>query len=211
MEPTNEMDLGVLDETIARVRSRLRQRVESPYAAEADTTFDNEPEHVAGWLRSAQEACLAGEYLGRRHEDPTVETIYVEMNRFEHNCDEWFVDAFACGPPAVAGAPTVISPEFDRIVGIFLGDARTPRLTLTGMERLQTVFDRYYGESQDAVAEDLATSLVRLSLFQLFARACAVAQTDRLHVAAAVHDEYFFAMWPTPSEVRNEGGPPARS
>ena len=211
MEPTNEMDLRVLDEALARVRSGLRQRVESPYAAEADTTFDNEPEDVARWLRSAQEACLAGEYLGRRSEDPAVETVYVEMNRFEDNYDEWFVDAFACGPSAVAGAPTIISPEFDRIVGVFLGDARTPRLTLTGMETLQTLFDRHYRESQDAVAEDLATSLVRLSLFHLLARACAVAQTDRLRVAAAVHDEYFFGVWPPPSEVRNEGGPPATS
>lgn len=181
-------------ETLRSIRERLRAQAGSPFADAADATFDNDPRDVAAWLRRASALARDREYLIARPWHPAPETIYVEMNRFEMNPDRWMMDAFACGPPRQPGEPIDISPAFDTKVGLLLGDIRLPSLTLTGMEPLQALFAAYHPSGAPAESIALATSLVRLSFFELLERACR-ATPFPMRVAAAVHDEDEIASW----------------
>lgn len=192
--------MAVRETTYARlervVRRWLRkaqlQRAIDCCEAELETLPGSEYQQALGrsWLSQTREVArwLAGFYR-TASKAGAVRALYCEMNRFEINPDEWYVDAFAYDSFGGAG-------ERGWLVEWNKTTADGNRLVLRGMADLQLLFERDYGDeppSSVRAASEVAILLLSLRMQELINAAAAQArESGRLKqdvpVLAAVHD-----------------------
>lgn len=142
------------------------------------------------WLRQTREASRwLVRFYGTASKAIPVRTLYCEMNRFEINPDEWYLDAFAYD---FFGDPD----DLGWLVGWKKSSAGRGRFVLHGMSDLQELFARDYGdEPPDKVRapSEVAILLLTLRMQELVYAAARQARLagrlpDDVPVLAAAHD-----------------------
>jgi hypothetical protein len=114
---------GDLNFCIDRVSSILRDFSQTPFHQIIDLSFTNDPIDVAKYIQK---------FLVQESKRCEIKAVYAETNGFDINPTEWFFELFAYGTYGGHG-------DYD-----WLADWRSghyPRMKLTGMERLQKVYD----------------------------------------------------------------------
>jgi hypothetical protein len=142
------------------------------------------------WLPQTDKAArwLAGFYR-RALKELQVSAIYCEMNSFEINADEWYVDGFAYdffGEPADPGW----------LCGWQKSTGERERLVLRGMDDLQALFARDYAGAPPADMRPSSEVVMHLLVLRMQELVHAAAQQARhsrglpedVPVLAAVHD-----------------------
>jgi hypothetical protein len=171
---------GQLDRAIAFCEAELASLPQTEYHDMLGRSWVGQTEEasrwIAGFYRSATKALK-------------VRALYCEMNRFEINPDQWYIDAFAYD---FFGDPE----DLGWLVGWkkTTGDER--RLVLPGMADLQALFARDYSEAPPAeirAASQVVMLLVGLRMQELIEAAASQARQSGwlpadVPVLAAVHD-----------------------
>jgi hypothetical protein len=146
------------------------------------------------WLQQTEEAASwLAEFYRRARKKLEVRTIYCEMNSFEINADEWYVDAFAYdffGDTADLGWLCGWKESSDQ-----------RRLVLRGMDDLQALFARdYVDEPPDAVlpSSEVVIHLLTLRMQELIHAAAYAARRsgglpEDIPVLAAVHESHLIS------------------
>lgn len=177
------MTIAALDMELVNARRRLASLV--PDLAQID--FDNDPLVVAAWLDNAAGAAVRREFV--LADDGEPQTLYLWMNDFAFNLDEWFLTSSAAGPEGPA------EDQFawrDALIGEEIGSGlRVPALTLTGMEHVQAWFDRPADASQRSAVEDV----VLMAAFDLVARSLPRSSDVPFRVAMSRGEEWRVCTW----------------
>ena len=172
---------GDVDSCLKRTEVELREIPETPYHQILDLSFSNPSEQVAGHIRRFLQA----------NESKKICSVYLEMNGFDINTDEWYYDLFG----------------FDHNGGHedyeWLCDWQTDHfdgLVLTGMEALQKTYEEFLNsEAQKTVPEhstqeDEMCSLALVQKFQkLIQGATELIGTFDGSIFTTAHDYEFIA------------------
>jgi hypothetical protein len=209
---------GQLDKAIAAAEKKLSKLPESDYHQVLGRSWSDQAEKAAKWLQK-----LARKVATKF----PVSAIYCEMNRFEINTDEWYLDAFAYDR---LGDPD----DLGWLSGWQESTEERSRFVLKGMSDLQAAFQRDYlhddGPNPEIIApSELAILLLTLRMQELVDLAAHVAWKEEwlsqeTLVLSAAHDTGMVCIsktsagekqlrearqiarkTPPPSEVREDG------
>lgn len=173
------IDGAGLDVYAEGLAERLAALGADPFAEAAEARFTTSPETIHSWLLHSAELARS-----RGHDTPMV---YVELNGFDINYDQWHVDAFPLAKLAVADGQ-VHEGSYEEL------PVDVPSLPLAGMERMQDALRWWYegvpSRPPRHAARDLVDELVHARLLQSFRDA---AQVDDLgapgaQIAVTAHD-----------------------
>jgi hypothetical protein len=145
-----------------------------PFHEMLDERFTNPPAEVAEWVTR----------FGAAQSFP-IAAVYLEMNGFSINPDEWFCDAFAYR--RYGG-----HEDYDWLAS--MDSPYVPPLVLTGMESVQRVYATG-GEGDEATrsASDLRSLLVVVRFQRLVARAAPHIRPRDYPILATAHDYDFIS------------------
>jgi len=172
---------GDLKRAIAICEKELAGLSRTEYHAALGRSWLTQTEEAAAWLAAFCRS--AGRAMSLR-------AVYCEMNRFEINPDEWHVHAFAYD---FFGEPE----EADWLVGWKKTSGDRNRFILRGMEDLQALFARDYGDggprAKVRAASEVVILLLTLRMQELIHAAALQARRsgelrEDLPVLAAAHD-----------------------
>jgi hypothetical protein len=193
-----------LDRAVARCEAALSKLRRTGYHAALGRSWLGQTSDAVRWL--------TGFYRAAAKTMP-VRALYCEMNRFEINPDEWYLDAFAYD---FFGDPEDLS----WLVGWKKCSADRGRFVLRGMGDLQALFARDYGDEPPKpvrTASELVVLLLTLRMQELVHGASRQAHQagwlpDDVPVLAAAHDSdlvCFSYGSVVPSVTRREPARPA--
>jgi hypothetical protein len=150
---------GRLNDFIESAENALRTIRETPFHSVIGLSFLHHRDEVASYLDC---------FVLSSNENAPLAAVYCEMNGFAINPDRWFFDAFGY---RVAG--DIGGFDLD-----WLADSDTvsePSFTLTGMERVQEAFAKFYlletKPLSVEIAEELSEHLVTARFMELIAAA----------------------------------------
>lgn len=173
------MRAGDLQKCDERIADALRALPSSPFHIALDLYFTNSPSEVAKQFDA---------FFSRERDRFSIAAAYTETNGFDINPDCWYFDLFAYD--TYGG-----TDDFD-----WLSDWTSnswPEITLTGMERLQAVYDSDAFQDRSYRDASYMTSLLVVSRFQLLiAQASAHMRELRFPLLSTGHDFQYI------SEVR---------
>lgn len=169
-----------LDRAIARCEADLAALPRTDYHAALGRSWLGQTREASRWF--------AGFYQTAAKALP-VRALYCEMNRFEINPDEWYLDAFAYG---FFGDPE--DPGW--LVGWKMSSPKRSRFVLRGMGDLQELFAGDYGDRPHETvraASEIVILLLTLRMQELVFAAVRQARKsgrlpDDVPVLAAAHD-----------------------
>ena len=128
---------GDIDRCIERVTRELQKLPDSPFHTVATLEFTNKPKDIARYFE---------EFISNESKRIPIKAVYTETNGFDINPDRWFFDVFAY--------KTYGGHDDHDWLSDWQSD-RYPDMTLTGMERLQEIYEteyvvgKSYGDSPD--------------------------------------------------------------
>lgn len=171
---------GDLDFCIDHVIGKLRQLPASPYHLVLDLVFMNDPVEVARHF---------DQFVAESKADSSLKAIYTEVNGFYSNPDRWFFELF--------GLPTYGGHE--RYDWLADWSARYDHeMTLTGMESLQSVYERFKYDGQHGKVKGICDLLVVLRFQSLIQRSAVHMTRVEVPVLATVHDyDFIYEVAPT--------------
>lgn len=158
---------GNLKQAIDQAELRLKGLNETYFHPVLDTNFLHQSEEVVNWIDS-----FYNEVSQRR----PVQALYFEMNGFDINTDQWYIDGFA-----YEEAGTI--EDVDWLADWKEDMATVQPFVLTGFELMQEAFQAYMDEEEPdelEEARDIAELLVILRLQELLAQAHQLAKTKGL-------------------------------
>lgn len=116
---------GQVRRHIARLEQLLRQIPDTPFHAVLGRGFAAQVEQLADWLSRVYDDGA---------KDFSVTALYVEMNRFDINTDQWILNGFA-----FKMAPPELAEDLEFNLGEY-ESCYEPEFVLKGMEDLQAAF-----------------------------------------------------------------------
>lgn len=165
---------GDLDSCITRAIEVMRKLSASPFHEVVELNFTNSISEVADYLIS---------FLDESKDKIEIKAIYTETNGFDINPDEWYFDLF--GYSTYGG-----HADYD-----WLSDWQSEskrRLTLTGMESLQRVYESdALNNSEYSVASGIASLIVVLKFQKLINDSVLSIGSIHIPVLATSHDYDF--------------------
>lgn len=171
---------GKLDLAIARCEAALAKLPRTDYHAVVGRSWLGQTKDAVRWL--------AGFYR-TASKSQSIRSLYCEMNRFEINCDDWYLDAF--GYDLFGG-----SDDLDWLVSSKKNSSRRNRFKLLGMSDLQALFARDYRDEPPVPirsASETTILLLTLRMQELVHAAAEQARQlgllpDEVPILSAAHD-----------------------
>jgi len=160
------------------------------HSADALTGIDD----FAEWLASASAAVKAGDFVIPAMGDSAPDTLFLDLNEFAYNPDEWFLSALAYAWESRDPDDIEVSEFFDATVGHEVGDVRSGHFTLTGLESMQECFAEHL-ETADESEVALAEEFVITTVFDGVDRALSLAGDLGLRIALSRSEEPRIALW----------------
>lgn len=181
---------------VRKVATSLRRNDVSKAISVCEKVLTESPEgpfHVAigkSWTDLVEPLSLwITDLYGGAQEEISVKALYCEMNRFDINCDRWYLDGF--GYEYFGG-----STRTDWLPDWMYCSGPERQFNLVGMESLQDVFDQWDRGTLEVFEEstaDAATVLVTLRMIELVNNASTIAYSrggipQNIPVLAAAHE-----------------------
>jgi hypothetical protein len=135
-----------LGRAVRRCEAELRKLKASEYQVAIGRTWLRQTEEAARWL---------GRFYKTASKTTPVRAVYCEMNRFEINTDQWYLDAFAYD---FFGEPD----DLGWLVGWKKSNSDRKRFVLRGMNDLQRLFARDDVEQPQASVQSASEVVVLL-------------------------------------------------
>ncbi len=170
---------GDLNHAVARCEADLAGLSRTDYHAALGRSWLGQTREASRWL--------AGFYESAAKAFP-VRALYCEMNRFEINTDEWYLDAFAYD---FFGDPQ----DLGWLVGWKKASGQRGRFVMRGMQDVQTLFARDYSDDPPnsvRAPSEVVILLLTLRMQELVQAAARQARQagglpDNIPVLAAAH------------------------
>lgn len=169
-----------VSEAIAVCEKKLAEMPDGPFHIAIGNSWTDLVDSLSSWIT---------DLYAQANEEISVKALYCEMNRFDINCDRWYLDGF--GYEFFGG-----STGTDWLSDWMYCSGPERQFDLVGMEPLQRVFDRWDRgvlDEADETAADTATLLVTLRMIELVNNAAAIAYghgelPQAVPVLTAAHD-----------------------
>ncbi|MCI0683485.1 MAG: hypothetical protein L0Y71_15380 [Gemmataceae bacterium] len=171
---------GKLQRAIAACEAALAALPQTEYHEALGRSWTGQAQEASRWL---------ADFCRTAAKAMPLRAVYCEMNRFEINPTEWYIDAFAYD---FFGDPD----DLGWLVGWKKATRETNRLMLLGMSDLQAMFARDYRDTPPAklrAASEVVILLLALRMQELIDAAALLARRsgqlrEDLPVLAATHD-----------------------
>jgi len=179
-----ELRKGNLNSCIMRVIEELQKLPKSPFHSVVNFRFTNKVQEVADYFTN---------FIRKEIERIDIKAIYVEMNGFDINPEEWFFDLFAY--ETYGG-----HEDYD-----WLADWKSDEyesMTLKGLEAIQEVYAKYedgvYAEENNDFTDtrDMCSLLILLYFQDIIKQSASLIKGFKVPILVTAHDYDFIYEYP---------------
>lgn len=185
---------GDLYACINRVKEKLEELPETPFHNVVNFRFTNKPEDVVKYIKK---------FIRKESKKIDVKAIYIEMNGFDINPEQWFFDLFAYetfgGHDGYDWLADWKSEEYES-------------MTLTGLEAIQEVYANYedgeYDEDDNdfSIDRDICSLLIVLYFQDIIRQSVSLIKDLNVLILATAHDYDLIYEYRAENKVKEDDG-----
>ena len=180
---------GQIDACLEEAVKELNKLPETPFHIVHKLHFTNKPSKIAEYFNR---------FIRQEKDRIAIKTLYAELNGFSVNPDRWYFDVFAY--ENYEGRD-----DYDWLADWNSGEF--PECKLTGMKKLQTVYDSEAIDEPDFDdAEELCSLIVLLKFQQLISSSAKLIKNLQVPILATAHDWDFIYEF-VPDAISKKGKP----